>query len=51
MKEYIDQMEKFLRGQMSHEEEVAFKTSLTIDARLRSYAFIVAIMLRKQKKV
>ena len=49
MTEYIDQIEKFLRGQMSQEEEVTFKTSLTIDARLCSYAFIMANMLRTQK--
>lgn len=51
MTEYIDQIEKFLRGQMSQEEESKFKASLTKDARLRSYAFIVAFMLRKQKTV
>ena len=46
---YIDQVEKFLRGQMSQKEENIFKTSLLSDAHLQSYAFIVAYMLRAQK--
>lgn len=49
MGEYIDQIEKFLRGQMSKREEMVFKTSLITDTHLRSFAFIVAYMLRKQK--
>lgn len=49
MEEYIDQIEKFLRGQMSQEEERAFMKSLTRDANLRQYAFIVTYVLRKQK--
>ena len=49
MDEYIEQIEKFLRGQMNRKEEEIFKTALTIDAHLRSFAFIVAYMLRKQK--
>ncbi len=48
MEEYIDQIEKFLRGQMNQNEEGAFKTSLTTDAHLRSLAFIVASILKKQ---
>jgi len=49
MEEYIDQIEKFLRGQMNCEEEDMFKTSLTTDAHLSFYAFILTYMLRKQK--
>lgn len=49
MEDYIDQIEKFLRGQMSQEEEGAFKKSLITDVHLCSCAFIVAYMLRKQK--
>lgn len=48
MEEYIDQIEKFLRGQMSKEEERVFKTLLTTDAHLRSLAFIMAYMLKEQ---
>ncbi len=49
MEKYIDQIEKFLRGQMNQKEEGVFKTSLREDAHLRSYAIIVVCMLRKQK--
>lgn len=49
MKDYIYQIEKFLRGQMSPEEEGSFKTKLATDAHLRSLAFIVAYMLRETK--
>lgn len=38
MENHIDQIEIFLRGGMSLEEEDIFKE----DARLRSYSFIVA---------
>ena len=46
MTEYIDQIEKFLRGQMSKEEESVFKTSLSTDEHLQSFAFVVAHILR-----
>ncbi|MEE3383632.1 MAG: hypothetical protein VZR36_00930 [Prevotella sp.] len=49
MEKYIVQIEKFLRGQMSHEEESEFKASMTTDAHLRLYAFILAYMMKKQK--
>ena len=49
MDNYIDQIEKFLRGQMSQEEEGVFKTMLTTNVSLRSYAFIVVYMLRETK--
>ena len=49
MEEYIDQIEKFLRGQMNLEEESVFKILLATNTNLRSFAFIIANMLRKQK--
>jgi len=49
MEEYINQIEKYLRGQMSEEEEGAFKASLTTDAYLHSYAFIMAFILKARK--
>lgn len=49
MKEYIDQIEKFLKGQMSQEEEELFKTSLATNGHLRSFAFFVVSILKKQK--
>ena len=48
MREYINQIEKFLRGQMSQEEEGSFTKSLMTDAHLRSYAFIMAFILKAQ---
>lgn len=49
MEEYINQIEKFLRGQMSLEEVCIFKKMLTTDDYLRSYAFIITIMMEEQK--
>lgn len=49
MENHIDQIEKFLRGQMSQEEEDMFKSSLAIDEHLRSLAFILTHMMKKQK--
>ena len=49
MEEYIDLVEKFLRGQMSLSEEASFKASLDSDKILRSFAFIVAYMMKRQK--
>ena len=49
MEEYIDQIEKFLRGQMSKEEERVFKALLTTDTNFRICAFIVECILKQQK--
>lgn len=49
MEDYTDYIEKFLRGQMNQQEEVTFKALLSINKNLRSFAFIVAYMLRRQK--
>lgn len=49
MEEYIELIEEFLRGQMSHEEEVTFKELLTTDALLRLLAFSITYLFRKQK--
>ena len=49
MENYIEQIEKFLKGKMNKQEEVIFKTSLATNDHLRSCAFIVAYMLRIQK--
>ena len=49
MEDYVEQIEKFLKGQMSLEEEGVFKKSLTTDAYLRLYAFILSYMMKKQK--
>jgi hypothetical protein len=49
MEKYINQIEKYLRGQLSQEEEDLFKKSLATDTYLRLYAFIMAYMMKKQK--
>lgn len=49
MEEYINQIEKYLRGQMSKEEEGLFKASLTTDVHLRSCAFFVTFIIMAQK--
>lgn len=49
MEEYIELIEKFLRGQMGQEEESAFKSSLATNEHLRSCALIVAHLLKTQK--
>lgn len=49
MEEYINQIEMFLRGEMSQKEEGMFRKSLAIDAHLRSYVFVIAFMMKAQK--
>jgi hypothetical protein len=49
MENHINQIEKFLRGQMSEKEEAFFKASLKTNVRLHSFAFIVAYLLKTQK--
>lgn len=49
MEDYIEQIEKYLRGQMSQEEEGIFKKSLTTDVHLCSCAFIVTFIIMAQK--
>ncbi len=50
MKEYVIQIERFLTGQMSQEEEGAFKKSLMTDAHMRTYAFIMAFFMKVKKQ-
>ena len=45
MENHIDQIEKFLRGQMDQKEESAFKKSLITDAHMRTCAFIVTFII------
>lgn len=49
MEEYINQIETFLKGQMSQKEEDTFKRSLAINAHLRSLSFIIVYMMKEQK--
>ena len=46
MKDYTGKIEKFLRGQMSHEEESDFKNKIRTHASIRFQAKLIALMLR-----
>ena len=49
MEEFIELIEKFLRGQMGQEEESAFKKTLITDVSMRTCAFIMAFIMKTQK--
>ena len=46
MEKYTEQIEKFLRGQMSQQEEKAFKEELSTNEQLRSFAIAMALILK-----
>lgn len=46
MEENIEQIERFLRDQMNHQEETAFKSQLATNKSLRSLALYVALILK-----
>lgn len=50
MEEYIDQIEKFLRGQMENGEEKVFKESLSANEQLRLLALLMVQTLRLYQK-
>ena len=50
MKEYVNQIEKFLRGDMNLSEETTFKIALGEDAKLYSFAFLLVTLLKNQEK-
>ena len=50
MEEYINQIEKYLSGQMSRQEETTFIASLASNGCFRSFALIVVIVLRQKKQ-
>ena len=45
MKDYTNKIEKFLRGQMSHEEESDFKNKVRAHASIRFQVRIIVLML------
>lgn len=49
MKDYTNKIEKYLRGQMSHEEEMDFKNKVRSNAFIRIQAGIVTLLIRKNK--
>ena len=48
MEDYIEQIERFLIGQMTEQEEHSFNTLLRGDFHLRSLAFLLVNILRSQ---
>lgn len=50
MEEYINQIEKYLSGQMSRQGETTFIASLVSNGCLRSFALIVVIVLRQKNQ-
>lgn len=46
MKDYTYKIEKYLRGQMSHEEEMDFKNKVKSNALIRLQASIMTMLLR-----
>lgn len=49
MKDYTNKIEKYLRGQMSHEEETKFEEKVKSDALIRLQASIMTMFIRKIK--
>lgn len=50
MEEYMNQIEMFLKGQMSNQEEDAFKSRLASDELFRSLALSISIILKCYEK-
>lgn len=49
MKDYTNKIEKYLRGQMSHEEEARFEKKVRSNARIRFQVGFMAMLIRKIK--
>ncbi len=49
MKHYINKIEKYLRGQMGHEEEARFEETVKSNALIRFQAGFMAMLIRKLK--
>lgn len=49
MKDYINKIEKYLRGQMSHEEEMDFKNKVKSNALIRLQANAIIGLIRSLK--
>ena len=46
MKDYTDKIEKYLRGQMSHEEESDFKSKVKSDSIIHLQARFMTMLIR-----
>lgn len=47
MKDYTNKIEKYLRGQMNHEEEERFEETVQSNALIRFQASFMAMLIRK----
>ena len=47
MKDYTDKIEKYLRGQMGHEEEAKFEKNVRSNALMRFQASVMAMLIRR----
>lgn len=50
MEDYVDQIEKYLRGQMNKQEELALKVALSSDENFHSLALSIIYILRSFQK-
>ncbi len=50
MEEYIDKIDRFLRGQMTEKEEQNFKNELPTNSHLHSFALLIASILKALRK-
>ena len=46
MKDYTNKIEKYLRGQMSHEEEARFEETVKSNAFMHSQASFMTMLIR-----
>lgn len=50
MEDYVDQIEKYLRGQMNKQEELALKVALSSDENFHSLALSIIYILKSFRK-
>lgn len=50
MKDYTNKIEKYLRGQMSHEEETVFKKEISSDSLCHTFALLTTQLLKTFQK-
>lgn len=50
MEDYVDQIEKYLRGQMTKQEELTFKVALLSNENFHSLALSITYILRSFQK-
>ena len=51
MKDYTNKIEKFLRGQMNHEEESVFKRHIKKNVFMRLQARLLTMVIKNSKEL